>query len=120
MIACPLTPLTQNLIDESKLKLMKDNAVLINISRGHVINERHLIVSLKNKLIKGAALDVFVSEPLDSKSELYDLDNVLMSPHVSGNFPEYQRDMMIQYSTILEKFISGKALTNRVCKKRLY
>ena len=120
VVACPLTPLTHNLVDQLKFKLMKKDSVFINISRGKIVNETHLISFLKKKFIKGAALDVFTDEPLNSKSELYDLDNVIISPHVSGNFPEYQSEMIKQYSIILQRFLDKKTLINRVCKKRLY
>ena len=76
--------------------------------------------ALKNKDIAGAALDVFATEPLDSKSELFDLDNVLISPHISGNFSSYQDKMIIQFGDFLNKFLNNKTIKNRVCKKRLY
>ena len=65
---------------------MKSNAVLINTSRGEIINEKDLIDVLRNKQIKGAALDVFTNEPLEPNSELFKLNNVFLSPHISGNF----------------------------------
>ena len=119
-IACPLTPNTENLIDKNSFKLMKDSAFIINTSRGKIINEEDLIVSLQNNDIAGAALDVFSAEPLDKSSNLFTLDNVLLSPHISGNFSNYQEKMMRQFSEMVIKYISNKALKNRVCKKRLY
>ena len=119
-IACPLTHLTKNLIDAKAFTSMKDTSIIINTSRGGIVDESALISALKNKDIAGAALDVFATEPLDSKSKLFDLDNVLISPHISGNFSSYQDRMIIQFGDFLNKFLNNKTIKNRVCKKRLY
>ena len=120
VISCPLTPLTKKLINKEKLNLISKNSYLINISRGKIIDEKKLIVQLKNKLIKGAALDVFYNEPLNSKSELFNLENVFLSPHISGNYKEYQNKVIDVFSNNLIKFINNKTLKNRICKKQLY
>ena len=120
VVACPLTPLTHNLVDQLKFKLMKKDSVFINISRGKIVNEIHLISFLKKKLIKGAALDVFSNEPLNKNSQFFNLDNVMISPHISGNFPNYQKAMIKQFNDMLIKYINNKPLKNRVCKKRMY
>ena len=119
-IACPLTHLTKDLIGPKAFTSMKDTSIIINTSRGGIIDESALINALKNKDIAGAALDVFATEPLDSKSKLFDLDNVLISPHISGNFSSYQDRMIIQFGDFLNKFLNNKTIKNRVCKKRLY
>ena len=120
VIACPLTPLTMGMIGEIELGIMKSSAFIINIARGAIIDESALINSLQQKQITGAGLDVFSAEPLDKDNPLFELDNVFLSPHISGNFPEYQKDVMIQFTDNLNRFIAGKDLKNRVCKKRLY
>ena len=120
VISCPLTPLTKNLIGSKELKSMKQNAVIINVARGQIINQNDLINALENKVISGAALDVFEKEPLEESSKLFDLDNVLISPHISGNYQNYQSDMLDKFSTNLNRFVLEKELKNRVCKKRLY
>lgn len=119
-IACPLTPFTKNMINKKSFQIMKKDSYLINTSRGSIINEGDLIEALKNKKIAGAALDVFNTEPLDSKNPLFKLNNVFLSPHISGNFSQYQAVMIKQFGDMLIKFINNKALKNRVCKKRLY
>ena len=119
-IACPLTPLTENLINKKSFSLMKNNAILINTSRGKVINEKDFISALSANQIRGAALDVYSQEPLNPKSELFNLDNVFLSPHISGNFSSYQENMIKQFGDMLIKFINNKSIKNRVCKKRLY
>jgi len=120
ILSCPLTPLTKNMITLDQLKLMKKTSILINIARGEIINENDLIYALKNKIIGGAVLDVFTKEPLSKQSELFKLKNTFLSPHISGNYKNYQKDMMQLFGENLNRFINGKALKNRVCKKRLY
>ena len=93
---------------------------LINIARGQIIKEEELIKALSSNMIGGAFLDVFKKEPLDQDSKLFSLNNVMLSPHISGNFPEYQKDMIIQFASNLNKYHANKSLINRVCKKRLY
>ena len=83
ILTLPLTEDTFHLFDKSCFEKMKKNAVLINISRGQVINENDLILSLKSGKISAAALDVFEEEPLSVESELWDLENVIITPHNS-------------------------------------
>ena len=99
---------------------MKQSAIIINIARGQIINQDDLIHALENNIIGGAALDVFTKEPLEESSKLFDLDNTLISPHISGNYQNYQKDMIDLFADNLNRFVLGKALKNRVCKKRLY
>lgn len=119
-IVCPLTPLTKNMIDKNSFKIMRKDSYLINTSRGSIVNEVDLINALKKKQIAGAALDVFSKEPLSQDSQLFELQNVFLSPHISGNFKQYQKNMIEQFNELLIKFINNKTMKNRVCKKRLY
>jgi len=86
----PGGPQTYHLIDINKLKIMKPTAFIINTSRGNVIKEDDLVYALKNKMIAGAALDVFEVEPPTNK-ELLSLDNVILTPHIGGETAEAQR-----------------------------
>jgi len=79
-----LTPQTYHMISEKELKLMKPTAILINTSRGSVIDEKALVKALRNKWIAGAALDVYEIEPLTPDNPLLTLDNVLLTPHMAG------------------------------------
>ena len=63
---------------------------------------------------------MFESEPLSKNSALFDLDNVFISPHISGNFKGYQKKVIASFAENLLKFINKKPLKNKVCKKRLY
>ena len=120
VIACPLTYLTRNLINKKKINIMNSNSILINVSRGEIIDEKELINVLINKKIKGAALDVFNLEPLSKDSPLFNLNNVLLSPHIAGNFNDYQSNVINAFEENLNRYINHKPLRNRVCKKRQY
>ena len=120
VIACPLTYLTRNLINKKKINIINSNSILINVSRGEIIDEKELINVLINKKIKGAALDVFNLEPLSKDSPLFNLNNVLLSPHIAGNFNNYQSNVIKAFEENLNRYINHKSLRNRVCKKRQY
>lgn len=83
VLTLPLTDETYHLIDAEYFEIMKSNAVLINISRGKVVDEIALTAALKANKIGGAALDVFEEEPLDKSSLLWEMDNVIITPHNS-------------------------------------
>lgn len=83
-IHTPLTQETYHLINEKNISLMKNNSYLINASRGKVVEEQALIKALKNKKLAGAALDVFEQEPLSDDSELFNLENIIIIPHLGG------------------------------------
>ncbi len=120
VVACPLTHLTKGMIGLAEFGKMKNSSIIINIARGQIIKEEELIKALSSNMIGGAFLDVFKKEPLDQDSKLFSLNNVMLSPHISGNFPEYQKDMIIQFASNLNKYHANKSFINRVCKKRLY
>lgn len=82
VLSLPLTELTNKLINKDRISLMKQNTVIINVSRGLIIDEISLIEALRKKRILGAVLDVFENEPL-MESELWNLDNVIITPHNS-------------------------------------
>lgn len=83
VLCLPLTEKTEHLINKDTLSFFKKDAVLINISRGKVINEADLIEALSKGNLKGAALDVFEEEPLSTKSPLWNMDNAYLTPHNS-------------------------------------
>lgn len=83
VLCLPLTEKTEHLINKETLSFFKKDAVLINISRGKVINEADLAEALNEGNLRGAALDVFEQEPLSPKSPLWDMDNVYLTPHNS-------------------------------------
>ncbi|TCS82593.1 D-2-hydroxyacid dehydrogenase [Tepidibacillus fermentans] len=89
VVIVPLTDQTYRMIGREELLAMKRSAYLINISRGDVIDEQGLLETLRNREIAGAVLDVFSEEPLPSNHPFWGLDNVIITPHVSGRSPKY-------------------------------
>jgi D-3-phosphoglycerate dehydrogenase / 2-oxoglutarate reductase len=88
-VHCPLTTATHYLIGEREIQLMKRHAILINTSRGPIVNESALARALQEKRIGGAALDVFEREPLPTESPLLQLENVVLTPHIASYSDEY-------------------------------
>ncbi|HAL61781.1 MAG TPA: D-2-hydroxyacid dehydrogenase [Chloroflexi bacterium] len=120
IIALPLTPETEGMVGREELKAMKGSAYLVNISRGRVVDEEALIEALKEGWIGGAGLDVFAQEPLPQESELWGLDNVILSPHISANTPHYQERFTELFCENLRRYLAGEELLNVVDKKRGY
>lgn len=89
VVILPATGDTERLIGREELHAMKPSACLINLARGTVVSEPELILALQNGIIAGAALDVFEEEPLPQESPLWELPNVLITPHVAGASPHY-------------------------------
>jgi D-3-phosphoglycerate dehydrogenase len=87
-LSIPLTSETHHMISATELSLMKQSAILINTSRGAVINQEALITCLRNREIKGAGLDVFEKEPLEHSSPLLKLENVVLTPHIASSTVE--------------------------------
>ncbi len=81
---CPLTPETTNLIGREAFAKMKKTAVLINVARGGVVDESALVIALRDRVIAGAAMDVYAIEPLPADSELLTLDNLVVTPHLAA------------------------------------
>lgn len=87
VLACPLTDQTEGLLGMDEFRLMGSDAVLVNIARGGVVDQEALVRALQYKLIRGAALDVFETEPLPPESVLWELSNVIVTPHMAGSTP---------------------------------
>lgn len=104
---CPLNDETERLIDRDQFSLMKKGAIIINTSRGKLINEEALIQNLKSQKLKGAGLDVYEQEPLSSNSELLKLSNVILTPHISGITKESFETMMVEAFANIQEFEKG-------------
>jgi len=107
----PLLPETRHLIGENELKLMKSSSFLINTSRGPVVNESDLVKALKNKMIKGAGLDVYENEP-ELTPGLNDLDNVVLLPHMGSGTVETRTKMALMATENLLSGLNGKTPPN--------
>lgn len=119
LCSAPLTEETEKMIGKDQFDHAKEDCVFINVGRGPVVDEEALIEALKDGRLKGAGLDVFTKEPLDEDSELWTLDNVLLSPHNMD-----QTDTFMLESTQffvnenLPRFLHGETLLNPVNKKK--
>jgi phosphoglycerate dehydrogenase-like enzyme len=120
VICVPLTPETDGLIGEEKLRMMKPDAYLINVARGKVVDEEALVKALEEKRIAGAGLDVFATEPLPADSKLWELPNVILSPHISGGMEDYLAQATKVFCENLRRYLSGRRLVNVVSKPHGY
>ena len=120
MICVPLTDATRGLIDAKAVSLIKPGATLVNVGRGAVINEDTLVEALRDGRLAGAALDVFATEPLDEGSPLWELPNVLLSPHTAGLSLRENERIVALFVENLRRYLDGEELLNRVDPGLLY
>jgi phosphoglycerate dehydrogenase-like enzyme len=120
VLAVPFTPETSNLIGRKELRRMRPTACLINIARGGIVDESALVRALEECWIAGAGLDVFATEPLPSDSRLWELPNVIFSPHIAGGMGDYVAHATEIFAENLKRYLAGKRLFNVVDKKRGY
>src|SRR5208282_3525270 len=112
VITLPLTPHTRGFIGARELAAMKPEAYIVNIGRGAVIDQAALIEALKAKRIGGAGLDVFEREPLEPESPLWEMENVILTPHISGANRGYMDKACELFAENLRRFSSGQPLLN--------
>ncbi|AKK25748.1 2-hydroxyacid dehydrogenase [Mycobacterium sp. EPa45] len=110
----PLTPATNQLISRAALDAMKPHAVLVNTSRGGVIDEPALIDALRDGRLAAAGLDVFTEEPVDADSPLLQLDNVVVTPHVTWFTVDTMRRYLSEAVDNCRRLYDGRALANVV------
>ncbi|MGD8698534.1 MAG: D-2-hydroxyacid dehydrogenase [Gemmatimonadales bacterium] len=120
VITAPHTPQTAGLIGAARLGRLKPNAVLINVARAAIVHEEALIAALRAGAIRGAGLDVYASEPLPETSELWDLDNVCLTPHIGGVSPRFwERETELIIENI-RRYLAGEPMLNVVDKQAGY
>ena len=120
VLIMPHTNETEHLIGASELALLPQGAVLINIGRGALVDEPALIAALQSGQLGGAALDVFATEPLPEASPLWDMPNVLVSPH-SGSTSDRENERLIElFCENLRRFLAGEPLLNVLNLETLY
>jgi len=120
VVCVPLTPETHHIIGKSELNAMRSSAVLINVGRGHLIDEKALISALEKKQIAGAGLDVTGTEPLPKDSPLWGLDNVILSPHISGDMEDYMLRATDLFCENLHRYLNDKKLLNVINRQKGY
>lgn len=118
--AAPLTPATTGLIGPVTLAAVKPGAHLINIGRGASVDEPALIEALRDGPLGFASLDVFAQEPLPADSELWDLDNVMIAAHMSGDVYGWRDTLAELFISNAERWLEGKELVNVVDKAKGY
>ena len=101
-----------SIITMNEINFMKKNCILINTARGNLINEKDLKIGLENKLIKGAALDVFKEEPPLKSSPLFQLDNIVLSPHNAALTLECRKRMAVESAENIVNFLVNKSELN--------
>ncbi|WNG49853.1 D-2-hydroxyacid dehydrogenase [Archangium minus] len=120
LLAMPHTPGTQRLMGEAELRAMKPQSVLINIGRGSTVDEQALVKALEEGRLRGAALDVFETEPLPPGHAFWRLENVLLSPHCADQTPTWRDDAVALFLRNLDRFEKGEPLLNVVDKEAGY
>ena len=120
VVCVPLNKETSNMIGAQQLKALKPHAYLVDVSRGSVLDHKALIEALKNEQFAGAALDVFPEEPLPADSPLWDMPNVLISPHVAGLSPHYEQRALELFTANLDRYLAGEDVLNQVDIERGY
>jgi phosphoglycerate dehydrogenase-like enzyme len=120
VVAAPLTDETRGLIDAEAIARCKTGAILVNVGRGGVVDEAALIEALRSGRLAGAALEVFAREPLPADSPLWDLPNVLVSPHTAGLSLREDERIVALFVENLGRYLRGEPLKNRVDPELLY
>lgn len=114
VLACPLTPETRGLIDAQRIARLPRGARVINVARGEILDEAALVAALRSGHLGGAYLDVFAHEPLPADSPLWDLPNVLITPHNSAAAAGNDARIYALFTENLQRWVRGVALLNEV------
>ena len=118
LLVLPLTEATRGLIGAAQLGAMRPTAWLLNIGRGALVEETALLHALERRTIAGAVLDVFATEPLPSEHPLWGLDNVVITPHISG--PNVPEEIAPVFNDNLARYLAGRRLRHVVDRRRGY
>jgi phosphoglycerate dehydrogenase-like enzyme len=120
VVCLPLTPATRGLIDAAAFNAMKPGAILVDVSRGSIVRQAALIETLKAGRLKGAVLDVFETEPLPKDNPLWDMANVIITPHCSSVYDGWERRSVEMFCDNIDRWKSGEPLQNVVDPGRGY
>lgn len=120
VIAAPHTPETTKLFRTPRFEAMKRSAILINIGRGAIVDLADLTSALQRGLIAGAGLDVFETEPLPAEHPLWQMENVIITPHVAGTSPRIAERHLATLLENVRRFVSNEPLLNVVDKRRWF
>ena len=117
VLITPLTEQTRGLFGADEFAAMRPAARFINIGRGALVVEEALLDALRDKRIAGAALDVFIEEPLPPSSPFWSAPNCIVSPHMSGDYAEFETAMAGQFIENWRRYLAGEPLMNLVDKR---
>jgi len=120
VVALPLTKRTAGALGLEEFEAMKETAFFVNIGRGELVRERELVEALRRKEIAGAGLDVFEEEPLPEESPLWEMENVIITPHNAGMTPHYGERALDLFLEDLARYAAGEELLNIVDKEEEY
>jgi phosphoglycerate dehydrogenase-like enzyme len=120
VVVVPLTDETTGLVDEKAVRAIKPGAVLVNVARGGIVDERAVAAALADGHLSGAALDVFDEEPQPAGSPWWSAPGVLATPHVSGLAPHYRDQVQVIVAENLRRHLAGEPLVNQVDRVRGY
>ncbi len=120
VVSCPLTDETRGLFDRETFSSMKPRSFFINLSRGQVVDEAAMIEALNSKHLRGAGLDVFAEEPLPPESPLWDMDSVIITPHVAVDSGAIRARALDLAKENLHRYLAGQPLRNVVDKRLGY
>jgi len=120
VMVLPSTPETAGIVDSAAIGALKPTARLVNVGRGSTLDQDALCAALREGRIAGAALDVMTPEPLPADSPLWDVPNLIISPHMSGDHAGSQREIAGLFMRNLERFQRGESLLNVVDKRLGY
>ena len=120
VVTVPYSPENENMIGARELALMKRTAYVIVTSRGRIVEHGALVAALRERSIAGAALDTVFEEPLPADDPLWDLDNVIVTPHIAGNSPELDERTYAMFADNLRRYAGGQPLLNVVDKNLWY
>jgi phosphoglycerate dehydrogenase-like enzyme len=114
VLTLPLTDETHGLISRERLARIRGGAILVNVGRGGVVDEDALVDALRNGHLRGAALDVFAQEPLEPDSPLWELDNVILSPHTAA-LSRHENERVVElFADNLQRYLVGEELRSRI------
>lgn len=120
VLSCPLTTETEGLIGAKELAMLPRGAWFINVARGPVVDEQALIASLRSGHLAGAFLDVFQTEPLPAESPLWEMPNVLVSPHSASTVERENERLTELFCDNLGRYLRGEPLRNAFDKEKMY
>jgi phosphoglycerate dehydrogenase-like enzyme len=120
VLCCPLTAQTRGLLDGRRLRLLPAGAIVVNIARGPVIDEPALIEALADGHLGGACLDVTAVEPLPKESPLWDMRNVIISPHSASTVDRENASLTDLFCDNLRRWIDGQPLRNLYSREKGY